>query len=166
MGRMPHARAMCFLPMVLTNAPGRKYVNAAIKTPVNISYQARYDCSADLEFMRSCGRYRDGRFSSDDVERSAHEIIDEGPGRLHERLKPYAEIDARLYAHAKERFEVIKEQIDLRLEPLTLRETGELTLYERPQSFCRISSQERKARLTRRLSVLKNYTREILGAVA
>lgn len=221
--------------MVLTNAPGRKDVTAAIKLPVNISYQARYDCSADLEFMRGCARYRDGRFSGGDVERwiekfdrdnsqtrflsgadngpvtdqsaqaamraldsceivgtkeelalymailthvtgmgtpkpahvnrSAHEIIDEEPGRLHERLKPYAEIDVRLYAHAKERFEVTKEQIDLRLEPLVLRGTGEPTLYERLQSFCQISSQERKARLTRRLTILKNYTREILGAV-
>jgi hypothetical protein len=199
-------------------------------------YQMRYNFSADLEFMRGCARYRDGRFSGDDVERwigkfdrdnfqtrflsgcvdgpvaaqsaqaamdaldsceivgtteelalymailahvtgtdapkpahlnrSAHEIIDEEPGRLHERLKHYVEIDSRLYAHARKRFEVTKEQYDLRLEPLALRGTGELTFYERLQSFCQISPQERKARLTRRLTILKNYTCEILGAVS
>src|SRR5579863_2000202 len=33
------------------------------------SFQTRYSSSTDLEFMRSCARYRDGRFSGDDVER-------------------------------------------------------------------------------------------------
>jgi hypothetical protein len=200
------------------------------------SYQMRYNFSADLEFMRGCARYRDGRFSGSDVERwidkfdrdnyqtrflsgsfdgpiaaqavqaamdaldsceivgtteelalymailahvtgmetpkpahlnrSAHDIIDEEPGRLYERLKPYVEIDSRLYAHARKRFELTKEQFDLRLEPLALRAAEDLTLYERLQSFCQISSRERKARLTRRLTTLKNYTREILGTVS
>ena len=100
------------------------------------------------------------------LNRSAHDIIDEEPGRLHERLKSYVQIDSRLYAHARKRFEVTKDQFDLRLEPLALRGTGDLTFYERLQSFCQISSQERKARLTRRLTSLKNYTREILGAAS
>lgn len=200
------------------------------------SYQTRYNSSDDLEFMRGCARYREGRFSGDEVvrwiekfdhdnsqtrflsgssdgpigaqsaeaamraldsceivgtteelalymailahvmgmdapkpahlNRSAHEIIDELPERLYVRLKPYAEIDARLYAHARERFEVTKEQFDLRLDPLALRGSGELTFYERLQSFCQISPQERKARLSRRLTILKNYALDKLATAS
>jgi hypothetical protein len=200
------------------------------------SFQRRYEFLTDLEFLRSCARYRDGRFSGNDVERwierfhrdnsqtrflsnsflgpltsqseraaldaldscdvvgtteelglymailahltgmeppkpahvnrSAHDIIEEEPGRLRERLKPYVEIDSRIYAHAQERFEVSKEQCQLKLDTAVLHGTGDLTFYERVQSFCRITPQERRARLTRRLTVLKNYTRDILGAAS
>jgi len=200
------------------------------------SFQRRYEILTDLEFLRSCKRYRDGRFSGNDVERwierfyrdnsqtrflsssfvgpltaqseraalgaldscdvvgtteelghymailahltgmetpkpahvnrSVHEIIEEEPGRLRERLKPYVEIDSRIYTHAQERFEVSKEQCQLKLDTAVLHGIGDLTFYERLQSFCRITPQERRARLSRRLTVLKNYTRDVLGAVS
>jgi hypothetical protein len=200
------------------------------------SFQQRYEILTDLEFLRRCARYRDGRFSGDDVERwverfhrdnsqtrflsssyvgpltarseqaaldaldscdvvgtteelgfymailahltgveppkpthvnrSAHDIIEEEPDRLRERLKPYVEIDSRIYAHAHERFEVSKQQCDLKLDPAFLHGTGDLTFYERLQSFYRITPQQRRARLSRRLTVLKNYTRDILGVVS
>ena len=98
------------------------------------------------------------------LNRSAHEIIDEEPGRLHDRLRPYVDFDARLFAYARERFEVTKAQFDLALNPLAMRGTGDLSFYERLKSFCQISHRERKARLIRRVAILKNYTREILGA--
>ena len=100
------------------------------------------------------------------LNRSAHEIIDEEPQRLHDRLKSYVEIDSRLYAPARKRFKVTKEQFDLKPDPLVLPGAGDLTFYERLQSFFQDSPQERKARLTRRLTILKHYTRDLFGAIS
>ena len=100
------------------------------------------------------------------VNRSAHEIIDEEPLRLHDRLKSYVEIDSRLYDHARKRFQVTKEQWDLKLDPLALPGTGDLTFYERLQSFFQEAPQERKARLARRLIILKHCTRDLFGAIS
>jgi hypothetical protein len=200
------------------------------------NYLTRYEAPTDLEFFRGCARYRDSRFSGDDVERwiknfhrdnsqtrflcnsfsgqvtaesakaaetalesceivgtteelglymailaysagidspgpahvnrSAHEIIDEDPRRLHGRLRPYVEFDSHLYALARRRFEVTKQEYGLALAPLVVDTAGDLTFSERLQSFYELSPQERRARLTRRLKILKNYTREMLGSVS
>jgi hypothetical protein len=200
------------------------------------NYQTRYESSADLEFFRGCARYRDGRFSGDEVERwiqkfhrdnsqtrflcnsfsepvtaesvraaenalesceivgiteelglymailahvagidapgpahlnrSAHEIIDEDTRRLHDRLRPYVEFDSRLYALARRRFEITKQEYGLALAPLVADETGDLTLLERLQSFYQISPQERRARVTRRLAIVRNYARDLLDSAS
>jgi len=228
----------------LTLSTGSTFIRTTVlRDPVDhlvsffcYNYQARYEAPADLEFFRGCARYRDGRFSGDDVERwikkfhrdnfqtrflcssysepvtaesakdaenalesceivgiteelglymailahvagidapgpahlnrSAHEIIDEDPQRLHDRLAPYVELDSHLYALARRRFEITKQEYGLALAPLVADGTGDLTLYERLQSFYQISSQERRARVTRNLTILKNYTLDLLGSAS
>jgi hypothetical protein len=99
------------------------------------------------------------------LNRSAHEIIDEEPRRLNDRLKSYVQVDSCLYAQARTRFQITKEQFELKADPQFLPGTGDLTFYERLQSFFQDSPQERRARLTRRFTILKHYTRDLFGAI-
>ena len=70
------------------------------------------------------------------------------------------------YALARRRFEITKQEYGLALAPLVADETGDLTLLERLQSFYQISPQERRARVTRNLTILKNYTLDLLGSAS
>jgi hypothetical protein len=97
------------------------------------------------------------------LNRSAHEIIDEDPRRLHDRLKPHVDLDSRLYIRARRRFELTKQKYGLAADSHVADGTGDLTLRERLRSFYQISHRERRARMTRRLTILKNYTRDILN---